>query len=138
MRFTLEMVELHPTVAEQIKRHAREQKEKGGYEAVGFVAKPRGKNVGVATLAMNNHASNPTEAFFVEPWEQFRAEQKLEAEGYEILGVYHSHPTSEALPSKSDHLMARAGEYVFIYSVTFDDLRAYKENDGVLDPVGIE
>lgn len=124
------------TVEESIRTHSQQQAAKGNWEAVGFVGAKKG--VGVATIPLNNHAVNPKEAFFVEPWEQFRAEKRLADEGYTILGVYHSHPSSEALPSKSDHAMARPHEAVFIYSVPFDELRAYREDDGTLVAITIE
>lgn len=135
MKLELRTVELHHTVVQSIKKQAREQSDKGAYEAVGFIACDEGKALGVATVPMHNHAPNPQEAFFVEPWEQFQAEQKLGKQGYGILGVYHSHVRSEALPSQSDHRMARPDEYVFIYSVAFDELKAYKEVGGILEPV---
>lgn len=135
MKLETRTVTLHPTVVESIKDHAKRECDKGGYEAVGFVAKNKNKEIGVATLPLNNHAPDPQHGFFVEPWEQFRAETWLEEEGYEILGVYHSHPNSEALPSQMDHKLARPGECVFIYSVVFGDLKAYAETDGALEPV---
>lgn len=104
---------------------------------MGFVAKREGKNLGVATLPMHNHAPNPTQAFFVEPWEQYRAERKLSEGGYEILGIYHSHVNGEALPSMMDHKMCWEGGCVLIYSVVFDDLKAYRETEGTLEPVEI-
>lgn len=128
-------VMIDPTVEESIRTHSRQQQAKGNWEAVGFVGAKRG--VGVATVPLNNHAVNPQEAFFVEPWEQYRAEKKLYEGGYKILGVYHSHPSAEAFPSMADHAMARPGEVVFIYSVPFDELRAYRELEGTLTPIPI-
>jgi proteasome lid subunit RPN8/RPN11 len=135
MKLEVKEIALHYTVVESIRDHAREQADKGSYEAVGFVASNDDPGLGVATVPLHNHAPNPQHAFFVEPWEQFQAEKKLDDFGYNILGVYHSHVNSEALPSQSDHKMARPEEYVFIYSVVFDELKAYKENGGILEPV---
>lgn len=129
-----ETIHVDEGVLKSIRAHAMREKGKGGYECVGFLAGRHGGPC-TATLPLNNHASNPTEAFFVEPWEQFRAEQKLKKEGYTITGVYHSHVNGEALPSRMDHAMARAGEIVIIYSVYFDDVKAYRETEGVLIPV---
>ena len=135
MSLTVPTVQVHPSVVQAIRDHGGRQARKGGYEAVGFVASKRGR--GVATVPLNNHSPDPEHGFFVEPWEQYRAENKLTREGYEILGVYHSHVNSEALPSQTDHVGARAWEgcYIFIYSVVFDDLQAYGLVDGYLEPV---
>lgn len=133
----LEVITLRilPAVADSIKQHSKKEADKGGYEAVGFVASKLGKSVGVATLRFNNHAAEPQHGFFVEPWEQYRAEKKLEQAGLEPLAVYHSHVNSEALPSQMDHRYAWPGSYVLLYSVIFDDLKAYREADGALKPV---
>ena len=129
---------IHPLTANEIKRHAKREAEKGAYEAVGFLAShPEGEDPDLvrAVRPMHNHASNPQDAFFVEPWEQFQAEKELREGGYTIKGTYHSHVKSEALPSQMDHKMSRPREFVLIYSVVFDDLKAYIEEDGTLTPV---
>lgn len=135
LRATVEEVRLHFGVVSKIKQHSKEQAAKGDYEAVGFVACKYGESVGVAVIPLHNHAFDPQRTFFVESWEQYRAEKKLEQQGYDVFGVYHSHVRSEALPSNSDHALARPGDRVFIYSVIFDDLKAYREKDGFLEPV---
>lgn len=134
-------VKMHPTVRTQIRRHSRKQARRWNHEAVGFVARhPDGERPDTITASapLHNHASNPQESFFVEPWEQFQAEQALKKAGYEIVGVYHSHVRGEALPSQTDHKMAWAGKFVFIYSVPFDGLSAYVEEDGILTPVTLD
>lgn len=134
----LEVEAIAVMLVEGIKTHSRREHEKGGYEAVGFLARKEGTSLITSRVALANHNSNPQQGFFVEPWEQFRAEQKLENAGYEIVGVYHSHPVSEALPSRTDEQMARAGELMLIYSVAFDELRAWRECGGSLVPVRLE
>lgn len=135
MKLELRTVRLHPTVVRTIKRHCEEQAAKGNYEAVGFVAAKFGSQMATATMPLHNHAPDPKHHFFVEPWEHYRALNKLEQQGYDVLGVYHSHVNSEALPSGSDHALAWAEGYVFIYSVVFEDLKAYKKVDEILVPV---
>lgn len=132
----VETIHLPQPVQDEIARRAKKEKKKGGYESVGFLVGHTDTIVGLVPL--NNHASNPTEAFFVEPWEQYRAERKIEADGYTIMGVYHSHVNGEALPSQSDHKWARPNELAVIYSVMFQELRAFRELDGILLPVEID
>jgi len=124
-------------LVEGIKAHSRREHEKGGYEAVGFLARKGGALI-TSRVPLANHSSDPQSGFFVEPWEQFRAEEKLKNSGYEIVGVYHSHPASEAFPSKTDEAMARPGELMAIYSVAFDELRVWRERGGKLIPVHLE
>ena len=44
---------------------------------------------------------SPT-AFALDGQSMIDAEKRIETDGYEILGVYHSHPTSPPEPSKRD------------------------------------
>jgi proteasome lid subunit RPN8/RPN11 len=134
---TMEAISTVPGLIEAIKRHCTEQNDRWGSEAVGFMARKPGSQAISTVVRLNNHSSNPTDTFFVEPWEQFRAEETLRAAGYEIVGVYHSHPTGEARPSRTDEMMARPGELTVIYSVCFDDLTAWREDGGRLVQVDI-
>lgn len=138
MEVAQESVRIHLTVLEAIRSHGKLEDAKGGYEAVGMIAKRPKDNVGIATVRLNNHSPEPQDSFFVEMWEQFRAEQTLEKNGYELMGLYHSHVRAEALPSQSDHKHAWPGGLVLIYSVVFDDLRAYRQKDGFLYPIEIK
>lgn len=138
MKTTVETIRIDTQAEEGLVNHARKEADKGKYEAVGFLAKGKYKDFIHALAPMHNHAPNPQHAYFVEPWEQFRAEQKLKEKGLEIAGVYHSHVNSEALPSDMDHTLARPGEVVLIYSVVFNDLKAYREEDGHLYPIELE
>ena len=102
LRTTQEEVMIHPGIVTGIRDHSQQQHAKGGYEAVGLLAE---RDYGddhriVVTVPLHNHAANPQEAFFVEPWEEWRAYTHLESKGYKISGSYHSHPTGEALPSQ--------------------------------------
>lgn len=133
-----EDIKVHPSVVNTIRKHAQEQQAKGGYEAVGVLARPHNTGMITATIRLNNHAVNPQEAFFVEPWEDYRAYAKLHGAGYAVEGYYHSHPNGEALPSNADTTMARDGALMFIYSVVFDELRAYRKENDILLPVHIQ
>jgi [CysO sulfur-carrier protein]-S-L-cysteine hydrolase len=51
----------------------------------------------------------------------------LEDDGYE-LAVFHSHPDTQPIPSKTDQELSGlwGGRTFLIYGVKFDDLRAWK------------
>ena len=66
----------------------------------------KGSTVTEAHPARNNVASGSR--FQINPADHFVAIRKARAAGLEVLGAYHSHPTSSALPSASD--LAEASE----------------------------
>ena len=63
----------------------------------------REDGVGEARLRypLLNAAASPTE-FESDPRSHFSAEKDIRRQGMEVLAVYHSHPTSEPLPSRKD------------------------------------
>jgi proteasome lid subunit RPN8/RPN11 len=134
----LEVVTFYEGVKGHIERHAKREAQKGGYEAVGLVAARADEATISSAMELHNHSSSPQQTFFVEPWEQFRAQRALEEAGFELRGIYHSHPTGEAEPSNSDHEMARAKEVMLIYSVTFEELHGWREKEGSLVPIQLE
>jgi proteasome lid subunit RPN8/RPN11 len=48
-----------------------------------------------------NSAASPVE-FWSEPRGMFEAERDMRRNGYELLAVYHSHPASAPVPSRTD------------------------------------
>jgi proteasome lid subunit RPN8/RPN11 len=48
-----------------------------------------------------NEAASPVE-YLSEPRSMFDAVKAMRQDGHEILAIYHSHPTSEPVPSKTD------------------------------------
>lgn len=122
--------------------HAIESADRGGYECVGFLAARKGKRKGelVGRIPLHNHSADPHTGFFVEPWEQYRAEKQLDDAGLEVVGIYHSHPLSQAHPSMMDEAMAREyrpGELMMIYSVAYGEIACFREEAGRLHKVNL-
>ena len=69
-------------------------------EACGLLA-GRGELISLA-LPMRNAASRPERDYALDPKEQIRALKRIDSRGLEWLGVYHSHPDSAPIPSRSD------------------------------------
>ena len=44
--------------------------------------------------------------YYMDPEDQFNADREIEKRGWELVGIYHSHPHTDAYPSKTD--VARA------------------------------
>jgi proteasome lid subunit RPN8/RPN11 len=53
-------------------------------------------------FALRNVADDPRTEFLSEPRGMFEAVRTMRAEEIDVLAVYHSHPTSEPVPSRKD------------------------------------
>src|SRR5438067_1911456 len=53
-------------------------------------------------FALRNVAKDPRREFLSEPRDMFEAVRAMRADETDILAVYHSHPTSEPVPSRKD------------------------------------
>jgi len=74
----------------------------------------------VRRYPLKNTAASPTE-YWSDPADMFAADRDLRREGLDVLAVYHSHPTSEALPSRTDRERNYSTEVVnFIISLQSD------------------
>lgn len=74
------------------------------HECCGFMLgiDEKGVRTVVTVLACRNEADHPTRTFLISPAEYLEAENKAVQEGLELIGIYHSHPDCEALPSRTD------------------------------------
>ena len=71
--------------------------------------------------------------FLIDPQDHFAAIRAARASGRQIVGVYHSHPSSPALPSPSDVSEAAYADYVYlIVSLVSEppDIRAFRFQAG--------
>ena len=99
-------------------------------EACGLLASHDGRVVSV--IKMSNAARSPVR-YALEPAEQFQAYQRLEEEGLELAGVFHSHTHTEAYPSPTDVRLASEDVAYVIVSLaeqppTVRAFRILKEN----------
>lgn len=67
-----------------------------------------GGNTAFATTVypIANVAEEPATSFFMAPREQLRAMQCMRARNETLVGIYHSHPSSPAMPSARDLALA--------------------------------
>ena len=72
-------------------------------EACGIIARKNSEIVKV--FRMTNASASPVR-YSLDPKEQFAAYRKLDDEGWELGGVFHSHTHTEAYPSPTDVRMA--------------------------------
>ncbi len=93
------MIVLEPGHLEAILAHVRRN---APDEACGLLAGREGRVWRV--FPMRN--AEPTErrrvAYRLEPEDQYRVFMEIESSGWELIGIYHSHPHGQAYPSATD------------------------------------
>ena len=91
-----------------------------------------------------NVHSTPTTRYVIDPREQLKAFRSIDAAGEELIGIYHSHPVSEPIPSPTDRAEAHYPDalYVLVSLRTGEpEVRAFRihEDDFVREiPVAVE
>ncbi len=80
-------------------------------EACGLLA---GRNGRVLRIYRIRNADRSTTSYRLDPDQQFRAFKDIENRGLELLGIYHSHPSSPATPSAKDTEQAYYPEAAYI------------------------
>ena len=78
-------------------------------------------------IPTRNLKASPVE-FLIDPLDHVRALKRTRTEGREVIGAYHSHPRSAAIPSPTDLAEAHYEEFLYvIVSLAGDppDVRAY-------------
>lgn len=88
---------------------------------------------------LRNDADKPETRYFATPEELFAAMRRIREAGQALLGVYHSHPRTQAYPSASDVEMAFYPEaFYFIISLEPQvELRAFKIEASRIEDVRI-
>ncbi len=101
-------VRLPRAFAEAMIAHAREG---APYEVCGVLAGENGRFTQLYRTA--NVAQNPAVTYQMDPHEQLRIFKELDERGWEVAGIYHSHPASPAYPSATDRRLAFYPEAVY-------------------------
>lgn len=70
------------------------------FEACGILAGKQGRVEKV--YMMNNTSDTPESCYFMDSKEQLKTMKGIRELGLEMIGIYHSHPHSEAYPSARD------------------------------------
>ena len=78
-----------------------------------------------------NADSRPTR-YLIDPADHFSAIRFAREDGLDVIGAYHSHPASAAIPSPTDIAEAHNGpDFLYlIVSLADEDVRAYRVEDG--------
>ena len=120
------------TVADML-AHAREQAPR---ECCGLLI-GAGEAV-VRSVRVNNLDARATR-YLIDPKDHFSAIRDARADGLEVIGAYHSHPSSAPVPSPTDIAEANSGaEFLYvIVSLIGDEVRAYRIDAGVFKPLAL-
>ncbi|HUW96685.1 MAG TPA: M67 family metallopeptidase [Anaerolineae bacterium] len=98
--------------------HARDEAPR---EACGILA---GRNGRVLRIYRTRNASRSPTSYSLGPDQQFRVFKDIENRGLELLGIYHSHPSSPATPSDRDVEQAYYPEVSYILISVADPAEA--------------
>lgn len=85
----------------------------------------------IRSVRAANLDASPTR-YSIDPADHFRAIRDARTDGLEVVGAYHSHPASGAIPSATDIAEATSGaNFVYlIVSLVDEDVRAYRMDAG--------
>jgi proteasome lid subunit RPN8/RPN11 len=100
-------------------------------EACGLVAGVDG--IPVKFFPMRNLDASPV-SYRLDPSEQLEVFDRIDAEGWDLLGIVHTHTHSEAYPSETDRKLAFYPEALYLVMSLADRerpvLRAFRIEDG--------
>jgi len=107
-------------------------------EACGILAGQEGR---VFKLYRATNADRSPTSYRLDPQEQYRIFEDIEVRGWELAGIYHSHPSTTAIPSDVDERQARYPEssYVLISLKDPDNpqIRSFRITEGWVAEEGI-
>ncbi len=102
-------------------------------EACGLLAGKEGRPV--KFFAMSNQDASPV-SYRLDPKEQLTVFNELDDEGWDLLGIFHTHTHSEAYPSETDLKQAFYPEATYLVMSLSDRakpvLRGFTMQDGVV------
>ncbi|MTH94458.1 MAG: hypothetical protein F2940_09750 [Actinobacteria bacterium] len=110
------------------------------YESCGLLVGVRETGV-VARFVPCTNVANSARVYTIDAKEHFRAEMAAEDDGYEVIGVMHSHTHSEAYPSPTD--VAQAPDPGWHYVIVtlkreVPEVRSFLINSEAPEPAQIE
>jgi proteasome lid subunit RPN8/RPN11 len=102
------MIEIPQAYLAEMIDHAREEAPR---EACGILA---GKEGRVFKLYRATNADHSPVSYRLDPEQQYRIFKDIEVREWELVGIYHSHPYTTAIPSNVDQRQARYPESSYV------------------------
>ena len=94
-----------------IEQMVEQAKEEAPYKACGVIA---GKGGRAVKLYRTANAEHSTTTYRLEPEEQYKIFIEMEEKGWELWGIYHSHPAFPPYPSARDIEQAYFPEALYL------------------------
>lgn len=108
-------------------------------ESCGLLA---GENGSATRLFEMTNAERSPVIYRMEPAEQLKVFNEIDASGLELVAIYHSHARSPAYPSSTDVSLAYYPEAVYLIVSLADmdkpDLRGFRIQDGKVTEVDLQ
>jgi proteasome lid subunit RPN8/RPN11 len=86
-----------------------------------------------------NTAASPATRYLVDPEQHFAVIRELRGTEHEIVGAYHSHPSSPAIPSPADIAQAWTADFLYVIVSLMrearPDVRAFRIGGGTYEPM---
>jgi proteasome lid subunit RPN8/RPN11 len=129
-------VDIHPEIREAMLVHAYNCHPE---ESCGLLA---GDDSGAIRMAypLTNVLRSPTN-YTIDPGEHFRALKHAERQGWDIVGVFHSHPHTEAYPSPTDVRLAPEPDWLYVLvgmeQLDRPDVRGFHIRQGLITEIPI-
>ena len=117
---------ISPNVIADMLAHARAESPR---ECCGLLI-GKGESVVRSVRARNLEAK--ATRYLIDPEDHFAAIRSARAEGLDVIGAYHSHPSSAPIPSATDIAEANSGSHFLhvIVSLINEDVQAYRIANG--------
>ena len=98
-----------------------------------------GKDDSIVRSVRARNLDSKATLYLINPEDHFSAIRSARAEGLEVIGAYHSHPSSAPVPSPTDVAEANSGaDFVYVIVSLLDDaVCAYRINGGVYKPLAL-
>lgn len=128
MKGSVSMLSITKVQADKLIEHSLK-----GYpnEVCGILA---GKDGRVEKVYQMSNADESSKTFLMDPEEQFRVMKDMRSRSFDMVGIYHSHPETEAYPSVHDVRFAFYPETSYLIVSLKDedcpDIKSFKITDG--------
>jgi proteasome lid subunit RPN8/RPN11 len=126
--------------AEHVEAIAAEAYARYPYEACGLIAGPAGSGRVERFYPCRNAAAS-ARVYTVDPADHLRAERDADEQGWEILGVVHSHTHTEPYPSPTDISQAPDPDWHYVIvslKREVPELRSYSIRNGLVVEEAVE
>ncbi|NQT95032.1 MAG: M67 family metallopeptidase [Candidatus Omnitrophica bacterium] len=126
---------LNKDLANEIIAHLKDEVPNEGCGILAGIISDDGKKA-IKSFPMKNQDAS-SQKFFMEPQEQFKVMKTIRNEKLEMVGIYHSHPETDAYPSAHDVELAFYPEVSYLV-ISFKDenepaIRSFRIIDGKIE-----